>query len=71
MFQEVVRKKDVRQGGGGSTKNLSSFLLINMHANARLTPLARSQMVRDFLRGGLTFRAAAAARKVSEPSGAR
>src|SRR5207249_1827610 len=37
-----------------------------MHANATLTPLTRAQMVREVLTRGLTLRAAAAARRVSE-----
>src|SRR5438045_1345932 len=37
-----------------------------MHANATLTPLTRAQMVREILTQGLTLRAAAAARRVSE-----
>ncbi len=37
MFQEVVRRESIRQGGGGSINNLLLLLTINMHANARLT----------------------------------
>jgi len=42
-----------------------------MHANARLTPLTRADIARDVLTQGLTIRAAAAARMVSEKTGRR
>jgi len=42
-----------------------------MHANARLTPLTRADIARDVLTMGLTIRAAAAARMVSEKTGRR
>lgn len=42
-----------------------------MHANARLTPLMRADIARDVLINGLTIRAAAAARMVSEKTGRR
>jgi transposase InsO family protein len=42
-----------------------------MHGNARLTPLTRADIARDVLVHGLTLRAAAAARSVSEKSARR
>lgn len=42
-----------------------------MHANARLTPLVRADIARDVLIHGLTIRAAAAARMVSEKTARR
>lgn len=42
-----------------------------MHANARLTPLTRADIARDVLINGLTIRAAAAARMVSEKTARR
>lgn len=42
-----------------------------MHANARLTPLSRAEMVHDIQQLGLTLRAAAAARSVSEKTARR
>ena len=42
-----------------------------MHGNARLTPLGRAEMIRDITHHGLTVRAAAAARSVSERTARR
>src|SRR3954471_8019733 len=42
-----------------------------MHANARLTPRGRAEMIKDLKRWGLTLREAAASRSVSEKTARR
>jgi transposase InsO family protein/transposase len=45
VFQEVVRKEGIGQGGGGWMLYLLPSRSNTMHANAALTPLRRAQMV--------------------------
>lgn len=55
---------------GGLTTNLQPYRTDNMHANAKLTPRGRAEMIMDINRG-LTVRQAAACRSVSEKTARR
>jgi transposase len=55
----------------GLTVNRQPYLTDNMHANARLTPRGRAEMITDLQRHGLTLREAAASRSVSEKTARR
>ena len=66
MFQHVVRTLRVRQAGGGLTRNHLSSLMDNMHANAKLTPKMRAQLVQRHLASGNSLRRTATAFSVSE-----
>jgi transposase InsO family protein len=66
MFQDVVRRGRVRQDGGGSTRNPTLLLTVNMHANATLTPLTRAQMALQHSQLGLSLRTTAVAFGVCE-----
>src|SRR5262245_50847352 len=66
MFQHVVRTQTVWQAGGGFTLNHRSYLTVNMHANATLTPLMRAKMITHLLASGSSRRATASAFGVSD-----
>ena len=66
MFQEVVRTGPGAQAGGGSILNLTPRRTDNMHANARLTPLMRAEMITQFISQNLSRRAVATAFHVSD-----
>jgi len=66
MFQDVVRTVRVRQAGGGSILNPTLSHTVNMHANAKLTPLTRAQMALMHHQLGLSLRDSATAFGVCE-----
>ena len=66
MFQHVVRILRVRQAGGGSILSQMLSLMTSMHANAKLTPLMRVQLVHYHLSSGASLRSTANAFAVCE-----
>src|SRR4051812_33049237 len=63
---------DGRSGvGGWMGVNRRLYLTDNMHANAKLTPRGRREMIVDLQRHQLTLREAAASRSVSEKTARR
>ena len=66
MFQQVVRTLRVNRAGGGLTRHRPLSLMDNMHANAKLTPLMRANLVHHHLASGASLRSTATTFGVSD-----
>ena len=65
-FQEVVHSIASGQGGVGTTNPTTPDNRMNIHSNARLTPIRREEMARSVIDGSCTAKEAAASFAVSE-----